>query len=394
MELKTQIKSVDFMFEIGFNKKLPSFYSCAFQNLYSECFLKSESNGEALLSNEIHLVYDVPSYLDVKKRKLNSSIGFKTVIQHSGYCIDLSGYDNVEKYIEDRFSSNSRQRLRRRKRRLEMSFDISYKMYHGAIDKIHYDELFEQFYELLKLRAQEKGIDNGNLKRWDTYTNSFYDMILNKQASLFVIYDKNEAINISLNMHVKDTVFLFITTYNIDYSNFRVGHTNWMVQLDWFIKNKIRVVDFSKGNVAYKKRWANKKYDFSYHFFYEKSTIAVRVKVFWLIKKLQFKQLLRNQGLNLIYYSVLRKLKNNGGFKKTSNYKLIDLAQLPDKTNLLQIVIDHQDPYLIKRIIFNYLYLSSVNIKDIVIYKETTSENTFYISSKKEVVKLLVKDKQ
>lgn len=392
MNLDPQIKSTDFMFEVGFNKKLPSFYACAFQSLYSECLLKSESTGAALLSNKIQLVYDIPSYLDVKKRRLNSSIGFKSVIQHSGYCIDLNGYDNVEKYLKDRFSSNSRQRLKRRKKRLEISFDISYRMYHGAIDKIHYDELFEQFYKMLKLRAQEKGIDNGNLKCWDIYTNNVYDMILNKKASLFVIYDKNEAINISLNMHIKNTVFLFITTYNIDYSDFRLGHTNWMVQLDWFIKNDIKVIDFSKGNVAYKKRWANKRYDFSYHLFYEKSIMAVRMKVFWLIKKLQFKQLVRNRGFNLIYYNTLRKLRNKNKFKKNANYKLIDQSQLPDKINLLLIVIDHQDPYLIKRIVFNYLYANSLSFKDVNVYKETTSETVFYISSKKGVVKLFIKN--
>lgn len=391
MKLDSQFKSVDFMFEIGFNKKLPAFYACAFQNLYSECLLKSEPTNEELLSNEIHLVHDVPSYLDVHKRDLDTSVGFKSVIQHSGYCIDLSGYDNIEKYIEDRFSRSSRQLLRSGKKRLELCFDISYKMYYGDIEQAHFETLFDKFYLMLKLRAKEKGIDNGNLKRWDVYSNSVYEMILKREASLFVIYDGEDAINISLNMHVKEMVFLFLTTYDIDYSKFRIGHTNWTVQLEWFIKNKIKVVDFSKGNVAYKKRWANKKYDFSYHFFYEKSTIAVRVKVFWMIKKLQFKQLGRDRGFNIIYYNILRKLKGNGGFKKKSNYKLIDQAQLPDKINLLLIVMDNQDTYLIKRIIFNYLYLSSLNIKDIDIYKETTSENTFYISSKKEVVKLLVK---
>ncbi|MFT5749508.1 MAG: hypothetical protein ACI93S_000769 [Ancylomarina sp.] len=393
MELDPQIKRVNFMFEIGYNKKMPFFYSCAFQNFYCECLLKCKPVSEVSLSNEIHLVYDVPSYLDVNKRYLDSSVGFKSVIQHSGYCIDLNGYDNIEKYIEDSFSRSSRQLLRSGKKRLELCFDISYKMYYGDIEHKHFEELFDKFYAMLKLRAHEKGIDNGNLKRWDIYSSSVYEMILQREASLFVIYDGGNAINISLNMHLKDIVFLFLTAYDIDYSKFRIGHTNWTVQLEWFIKNKIRVVDFSKGNVAYKKRWANKKYTFSYHFFYEKSTIAVRMKVFWLIKKLQFKQLLRNQGLNLIYYSVLRKLKNNGEFKKKSNYKLIDQTQLPDKISLLLIAIDHEDPYMIKRIIFNYLYLSSLNIKDIVIYKETTSENTFYISSKKEVVKLLVKDK-
>ncbi len=102
-------------------------------------------------------------------------------------------------------------------------------------------------------------------------------MILNKQASLFVIYDGKDAININLNMHVKNTVFLFITTYDIDYSKFRLGNTNWMMQLDWFLKNNIEIVDFSKGNIEYKKRWANKEYDFEYHLFYDSANIIIKM---------------------------------------------------------------------------------------------------------------------
>ncbi len=40
-----------------------------------------------------------------------------------------------------------------------------------------------------------------------------------------------------------------ITTYDIDYYKFRLGHTIWMMQLDWFLKINIKIVDFSKGNI-------------------------------------------------------------------------------------------------------------------------------------------------
>jgi hypothetical protein len=384
------MRNIDFKFEIGFNKKLPSFYSCAFHNLCDQCFLKSEFRNELELSDKIEVVYDIPSYLDVKKRNLSPVTGFKSVIQHKGYCIDLNGYNSLESYLKDRFSSNSRQRLRRRKKRLESCFDISFEMYYGAIDKMHYDELFERFYVMLKYRAEEKGIENDNLKKWDFYTASVYKMILKKEASLFVIYDANKPINIGLNLHLKNTVFLFMSTYDLDYSVFRLGHTNWLLQLDWFIKNDFKLVDFSKGNVAYKKRWANKKYDYSYHLFYEKSTMFIRTKVFWLIKKLQLKQLLRNLGLNIIYYGLLSKLKRTGKFKRKLNYEFINQLQLPDKTTLLLILIREKNKLHIRRFIYNYLYLSSLNINEVEVYKEINSEGSFYISSKKGVVKLVV----
>jgi len=384
-------QGIDFMFEIAFTKKLPLFYDYAYHTLNESVFLNSKSTEDPQLSDKIYMVYDIPSYLEVKKRGFVSLLGFKTVIQHKGYCIDLNGYNNLESYLKDRFSSNSRQRLRRRKKRLETSFDISYKMYHGSIGKVLYNELFRQFYEMLKLRAQEKGIVNRNLKYWEFYTKSVYDMILNKKASLFVIYDRNVAINISLNFHVKDTVFLFISTYNIDYSKFRVGHTNWMVQLDWFIKNNIKIIDFSKGNIAYKKRWTNKEYNFEYHLFYNKSKLVVQMKALWLLKKLQLKQSLRNKNINTYYYNTLGWLKGKNKFPKKINYQLVGQKLLPEKNTLIPISFrENGDYYFLRRIIYNYLYLTSTHVEEVNIYKELRSNDVFYIKNKKEVLKLIL----
>lgn len=386
----TDIQEIDFMFEIAFNKNLPGYYDQAIQFSDEKILLTSELEEIPQLFNKIHMVYDIPSYLKVKKKDFTTSLGFKSVIQHKGYYIDLNGYNDLKIYLKDRFSSKSRSLLRSGKKRLEKCFNISYTMYHGAIDKEHYANLFKRFYDMLKLRADEKGIKNKNLKLWNLYTNRVYDMILKKQASLFVIYDGNEPISICLNMHVKNVVFLFITAYNIDYSKFRIGHTNWMMQLEWFIKNNYKTIDFSKGNTAYKKRWANKEYDFEYHLFYNKNSIITKMKAIWLLKKLQLKQALRNRNINTYYYKVLGWFLSNNKLVKKTNYQLVSQSQLPEKKKLTPVLYRFNYDYLfLNRIIYNYLYFSQLHVNDLKVYKELQNNTVFYFQSQKEIIKLI-----
>lgn len=379
----TNIKKIDFMFEMAFNKTLPHFYKNSCHNMVDIILLNSEETITPSFDNKIYTVIDVPSYVKVTKNEFNDTLGFKSIKQYNGYYIDLNGYNEVEDYLRDRFSRSSRQLLRAGKQRLEICFNSSYKMYYGGIDKLLYDDLFKQFYKMLKHRANEKGIENRNLKHWDLYTKEVYNMILNKQASLFVIYDGAKAINISLNMHLGDTVFLFITTYDIDYSKFRIGHTNWMLQLEWFIKNNIKIVDFNKGNIEYKKRWANNEYHFEYHFFYNKSNILSKLKVLRSLSILKLKQVLRNGDINTYYYNFLDKLKDNKERFKKLNYELIQQELPNEKENLVMISNDEFDQYsFLRRIVYNYLYLSKLHIDEVILYKELNKENSFYITSK------------
>lgn len=383
--------SIDFMFELAFNKKLPSFYNSIFFPNSDTPLLVSEESKSIKIQKEVISVFDVPSHFKITKINLDATVGFKSVNQHKGYCIDLNESQNIEGYLKDQFGKTSRQALRSGKKRLETCFDISYKMYFGSIDKNKYDTLFIQFYDMLKLRADEKGIANKNLHHWDLYTSKVYEMILKKEASLFVIYDGETPINISLNMHLQDVVFLFITTYDIDYSKFRIGHTNWAWLIDWFLKNKVKIVDFSKGNTAYKKRWANKEYDFEYHLFYNNKSFISKQKAIVTSKKLKLKQFLRKQNINDFYYNTLDKLTRKQKYKHLKNHEIMAIDEFSKSENLNEIYIKHNDEFsFLRPIIYRYLYLSHTNIKDIQIYKSTQIRNVYFIKTETENLKITV----
>lgn len=383
--------NIDFMFELAFNKRLPEFYKLASIRSNNTALLNHKGTEIPQFSNNTCTVIDIPSHLKLLKKELNSNIGMKSVIQYKGYFIDLTNYRNIDDYIKDRFSRSSRQALKSSKKRLETCFDISYKMYFGEINKEEYNSLFIQFYEMLKLRAIEKGINNRNLQHWETYTKEVYDMILKKEASLFVIHDGNTPINISLNMHLKEIVFLFITTYNIDYSKFRIGHTNWYWLIDWFIKNNIKFVDFSKGNTAYKKRWTNNEYDFKYHIFYNKLNTKSTLKAKILEQKLKLKQSLRDNNINDYFYSILDKLKGNKKNQHLKNHTFKNIKRLPKNIDVKKIDVQQDDQFsFLKPIIYQYLFLSFQNIIDIEVFNSVNSKQDFFISSPKEILYLVV----
>lgn len=385
----SKLDKIDFMFELAFNKSLPGFYYEAKRIADGQVLAYSQSDEYPDVNDKIYMVYDVPNSLEVFTKNSKNNAAFQTVIQHKGYQINLEGYKDLKAYLKDRFGKSSLQLLRAGKKRLETCFDITYNMYYGSIDKEQYLGLFKRFNKMLELRATEKGIHNRNLKFWDLYTDKVYDKICSKEASLFVIYDGEQAINISLNMHVKDMVFLFISTYDIAYSKFRVGHTNWMMQLDWFMKNGVKLVDFSKGNVEYKKRWTNSEYDFEYHFFYNPSDILVKLKALWITRRLKLIQFLRDRNINDYYYSLISSFKVKNASVKIPDYQFKDIENLPSKT-LIEPVLFSDKVYELplKRIIYTWLYLTFTHVKDLKVYRDLQKPNIYYLQNKVKVQEL------
>ena len=102
-------------------------------------------------------------------------------------------------------------------------------------------------------------------------------MILSKQAALFVVYDKDKPIAITLLNFSNNVMIDVIRVFDIDYSKFRLGTVSIMKQLEWCIENNFEALDFSKGYFEYKKRWTNKLYWFEYHIYYDKKSFLAKI---------------------------------------------------------------------------------------------------------------------
>jgi CelD/BcsL family acetyltransferase involved in cellulose biosynthesis len=218
----------------------------------------------------------------------------------------------------NQLSKRNRKNLFSKVRKLENNHQVTYKMYYGGITKEHYDFLIDTFYKLFDRRFKEKRIYNKNLINWKYYHELIYPMILDKKASLYVIYDQDKPIDITLNFHLGHIVFSFMHTYDIDYSNFNMGDISMLKHLDWCFGHQIALFDLSIGETGQKIKWCNYSYDFKYHIFYNPKSLNSNILTLIICLKLKLKQFLRDRNIigklfqydKFFYKRRAKKLKN------------------------------------------------------------------------------------
>ncbi|PCJ92301.1 MAG: hypothetical protein COA50_15870 [Flavobacteriaceae bacterium] len=290
--------SYPFVYDLFMKNKAAPFYTNHVLNaLTNTVFLDVPKNAIDLESLDICTVLDVPDYIQVNVGALGPNISMKIVRQNKGFLVNLLRFTTAEAYLTHQLSKRSRKKLRAKKRKLEEDHDISYKFYYGDITQIQYDYLFSEFYSLLKKRFHQKKVYNKNLFSWKKYYELVYPMILDKKASLFVIYDGNSPITITINFHLKDTVFSYIETYDTNYSNYNLGDVSMLKHLEWCLNNGIQNFDLSMGETKFKIKWCNHHYDFKYHIFYNLKSLKSRIKLGFMLLKLKLKQYLRDKNI-------------------------------------------------------------------------------------------------
>ena len=341
-------------------------------------------------SNKVFRIFDVPSYFQVNTKTQNlNRLGLYKVKQYPGFLIDLTGYNDLNAYMQASFSKSSRYKLNKYKKRLEQAFDVRYEMYFGNLEKELYDTIFTRFKELLEKRFDEKQERNNNLDpdEWAFYYEVAYPMILEKKAGLFVVYQGDTPVAITLNYLSDIVLFDAITVFDIDYSKFHLGSVSVMGLIEWCLENSITTLDFSKGYFEYKKRWASRQYDFEYHIYFDKGSAGSRLLAFALKQFYRFKDYLRRNQVNLLFHKIAYRVQKakipqaalpKFEFSKTeSNYpeerlKYIDLS-LPENAFL-------------KPVLFEYLYLYTAHIDEVQLFKILDEPNACLISGPMESV--------
>jgi hypothetical protein len=330
--------------------------------------LKTESVG-----NRTFLIYDVPDHIKTEKVQWPEGLRCSKVKQYLGYYIDLNAYSSIDDYLKANFTKPSRYKMRKYRRRLEECFDIQYVTYLGHIDRSRYDELFKTFHLLLRKRYTEKQIRNNNLepKEWSFYKDVVYEMIRDKEASLFVIYDQELPIYIALNYMKENTVISAITVFDIDYSKFHVGSVAIWRQLEWCMENDKRIFDFSKGHYGYKDDWATNKYQFEQHILSNKKSLISSTIGLYLQTYYALKQNFRQKNLNIIYNKILFQLKSKYFKYRESSRggEIISKQSWETQSKSNFVIIDRfdADHHFIKKTLNAFLYLSRENIRDVEI---------------------------
>lgn len=297
---------------------------------------KNITNGQLYHINEnendykksVFLIYDVLSDRHQQNRTKNKGFVVKKVSQYQGFMSFLGDYDNFDEYFNNQFSSKSRYNIRKNYRILESNFNVSFKVFKGAIDKSEYDFIFEKLIELIKKRFYSLGKDNNIVNLRDYYYSLCYELILENKASFNVLYVDEDPIAISMSFLSDKELFFAITTFDIDYRRYNLGHILIFNMMKWCYQNDILIFDYSKGEYDYKKRWSNKSYSFENHIIYDSKSFKSRLIGGYLYNYFVFKQFLRDKKVNTLYSKAKFIFKKeemkltNVRFKRLNNFSL------------------------------------------------------------------------
>lgn len=341
----------------------------------------------------VFLIYDVPDYFEIDKKVTSINLGCYAVKQYPGFLINLSEFTNLTNYMAVTFSKSSRYKLNKYKKRFEQCFDIEYRMLYGDLSKNEYDNVFRSFKTLLEKRFDDKKVENNNLRseEWDFYYEVAYPMILQKKASLFVIYDSGVPIGVTLNYFSKDIVFDAITVFDIDYSKFHLGSVTIMKLIEWSLENNFKIFDFSKGYFDYKTRWATKVYDFEYHIYYDSLSVKAKSTAWLLRSFFKFKHYLREKKLNEKLHKLTYCLKSkNTVITPPSTYSFVEINGTVKLEQLEHIDTKNLDATLLKSIVFEFLYLNSECMKDLKIYKFRDQQIDYLLSGSSKQVRVSI----
>ncbi|PWH82408.1 hypothetical protein DIS18_09140 [Algibacter marinivivus] len=334
--------------------------------------------------NKTFIIYDVLPHLDTEQSNSPKGIGVLKSNQYPGFLIHLDKFKNIDDYLLNTFSKNTRMKMRKFNKRLDACFNISTKMFFGNIDKEEYNEIFDNFMILLKKRYAEKQVSYNNMQasEWAFYKEVAYPLILEKKASLFVVYDNNIPIAITYNYHTKDSLIDAITVYDIDYSKFNIGYVNNLKILNWCFDNNLKVLDFSKGYFDYKKRMCTLEYDFEYHIIYDKKSILSKLKAHIYYNFFELKTYLRHKKWDVKLHRFTYNLKSKKQEKTNQNVEIKKLDVLPNSDELIKIDIKEDTKYnFLTRYVNDFLYLAIKPYTDIEVFKINNDESIFIFSS-------------
>lgn len=306
------------VFTMYLEQSIPFFFKSKLYNSLTEESTTLKKEEVTSKKSRLFLVKDIPDYLKLETDPNVQGYTCKRIKQYPGFALNLKSYDTLDSYLLNHLSKRNRKNILSKKRALEKKFNIHYEVYHGAIDKDLFETLFENFKDLLTSRFDTKKMQNRNLQEWDYLKNLSYTSILDKKASLFVIYDNQVPINLTLNFHVGSSIYSHMQSFKEAYKKFSLGDISMLKQIEWCIENQVLHYDFVIGPSYYKQKWANHRYTYQYALFIKRSSPLARILAPILVLFHTLKQFLRSKNIIGGAFS-LDRIKHIITFKKTKH---------------------------------------------------------------------------
>tara|TARA_R110002051_G_scaffold322204_1_gene412063 strand:- start:479 stop:1273 length:795 start_codon:yes stop_codon:yes gene_type:complete len=241
-------------------------------------------------------------------------------------------------------------------------------MFYGQIDKDTYNFIMDSLFDMMQKRFSQLQIRNESEAKWEHTRTILYDLILKKRASLFVIYSGSKPIEISINYHFKGILFSSISSYDIDYSKFGLGHVEIVKQLEWCLANNHKIFEMGRGDLDYKRRWSNQIYNFEHHIVYLKDSFYGRL---WSIKEVglnRLKAYLKSKNIDLIFKNIKGKLSPKYDKNGYIEYKVETLNTNFSEINIPPIDLNQEAHAHLKKYVYDFLYSNIEHISQIKIF--------------------------
>ncbi|WP_024769172.1 GNAT family N-acetyltransferase [Aquimarina macrocephali] len=378
---------IDYFFELFEKGLIPKVFP-KINYLESEEQLINPDYDDELVNNP-DTVYSVFFIADYLKPELNKEVfNLKKVDQFfKGYAIFLDGFASADAYIKYRFRSNAKG-IRRRVKRLESCFQISYKTYYGAIEEEEYDVLMDCLEKMLIRRFKQRNDVSQSLIRWDHYKSMYFSLINQKKASLFVVYDNDNPIVISLNHHFCGRLFSAISSYDIDYGKFSLGSVEIYKKLDWCIANNHKSYEMGMGDLTYKREWCNHIYNFEHQIIYPKKSISAAISASVEYLKVSFKEFVFKIAY-VRYKKYKAKRKKNTVVIQELKYKALPIVEVDHDKQYPTVDYNSAEYSFLRKIVFDFLYTSIEHVSNAGVLIVLEEENTYLIIGKSKMQKIV-----
>ncbi|MBD1262796.1 GNAT family N-acetyltransferase [Maribacter polysiphoniae] len=388
-----KIKKYVFAYDFYDTRSIYPFYKNIINKTNGKSYINNETYEFDDLARTLHVVnYINPYYTIIIKRKTSlRALKFK---QTNGFMAQLRDFTSIEQYISANMGSKSRTKIRGYLRKLESCFNISYKMHYGKISRKEYDFLFVIFKRFLVRRFNQRGDNHEAFSRWDFIQKTTYKMILDKTASLFVIYNEDQPIDICLNYHHQNVIDNAIRSYDIDYSKFRLGYIDIYKQLEWCFENEVEIFDLSIGDFDYKRKWCNVVYEFENHILYDETNYLKMISAHLLLTFYLLKGYLKDRNVHLFYQKIrnLLKAKEKPGVNPDNGSTDLELLEnLPQIENITPIDFLDEKYINLRKPIHDFQYSYSEHSKNLSVYKVNNQDTIFYVKGLNKVMKISIK---
>ncbi|TPV34053.1 GNAT family N-acetyltransferase [Paucihalobacter ruber] len=384
MSILNSVKKEDFYLQITEkNNVLSGYESLKFRHDNSHLYNNNDLfYPEHVVSVQLFPLYLKPTFC----LKPNNYVSKVSQDKINGYAIVLKENIHFETFFTKEYSKSFRANIKRFVSRFETCFNAGYKMFYGSISENDYQILMHALHSMLTTRFNQRNDDNKFLKNWKHYESTTYELINNRKASLFVIYNNTVPVHVCINYHFDDILFVSIPSYDIDYAKFALGNISIYKLLEWSINNNYKMLDMAYGDLEYKRRWSTLIYAFEHHIFYTNNArqkLLARAE----IGKIKFKNYLKSKNLDdKLKYLKNKYLKPKNNFIEAS-YTIESIEFINNNFHEIDFQTENFELSFLRKPINDFLYSNKEHVNDLKILE--INYKKVYIFEGKEVVKKL-----